>query len=144
VSIALLDANVLIALLDPEHQHHNAAHTWLSANTAFGFAVCPLVENTCLRIMCQPSYPKCQSFNTVRTALQSLRALDACHFWADSVSLVDSACLAAGAMLAPATVTDTYLLALAVSHGGRLATFDRRIAWQNVVGATLASLWVLQ
>ena len=60
------------------------------------------------------------------------------------MSLTDVLRLAVNAILAPATVTDTYLFALAVSHEGRLVTFDRRIAWQNVVGATVASFWVLQ
>jgi uncharacterized protein len=143
MSVALLDANVLIALLDPEHQHHDAAHVWLSTNIAVGFAVCPLVENACLRIMCQPSYPKRLPFDMVRARLQSLRTNEACNFWADSVSLVDKTYLAAGTVLALATVTDTYLLALAVKHNGRLATFDQRIAWQTVAGATSRSLWVL-
>ncbi len=144
MSVALLDANVLIALIDPEHQHHDAAHGWLTANTASGFAVCPLVENACLRIMCQPSYPKRFPFDMVRARLRSLRKHNACHFWTDAVSLTEPACLAAGVMLAPAAVTDTYLLALAVENEGRLVTFDRRIAWQNVVGANADSLWVLR
>lgn len=143
MSVALLDANVLIALIDPEHQHHDAAHEWLAANIATGFALCPLVENACLRIMCQPSYPKRLPFDMVRTRVQSLRAHEACRFWADSVSLTEPACLVAGVLLAPAAVTDTYLLALAVNHSGRMVTFDRRIAWQNVTGANADSLWVL-
>ena len=144
MSVALLDANVLIALIDPEHQHHDAAHTWLGLNAFAGFAVCPLVENACLRVMCQPSYPKTLPFEMVRTGLRSLRSHEACHFWADSVSLTEPTCLTEGTSLAPATVTDTYLLALAVAHDGQLLTFDRRIAWQNVVGATAASVWVLR
>lgn len=152
MSVALLDANVLIALIDPEHQHHDAAHGWLSqlavsgvgqhANS--GFAVCPLVENACLRIMCQPSYPKSLPFDLVRSRLHSLRLHGACHFWPDSISLTAPTCLVPGAMLAPAAVTETYLLALAVENAGRLVTFDRRIAWQNVIGASAESLWVLR
>ena len=53
-------------------------------------------------------------------------------------------CLVNGAMLAHAGITDTYLLALAVNQSGRLVTFDRRIAWQNVVGASSDSLWLLR
>ncbi len=144
MSVALLDANVLIVLIDPEHQHHDAAHRWLGLSAVAGFAVCPLVENACLRVMCQPSYPKTLPFDMVRTRLRSLRSHQACHFWADSVSLTEPTCLAAGVVLAPATVTDTYLLALAVAHDGRLLTFDRRIAWQTVVGAAASSVWVLR
>jgi predicted nucleic acid-binding protein len=32
-------------------------------------------------------------------------------------------------------ITDVYLLAMAVRHGGRLATFDRTIPLQAVIGA---------
>lgn len=144
MSLALLDANVLIALLDPEHQHHDAAHGWLSQSDGSGFAVCPLVENACLRIMCQPSYPKALPFDMVRARLRSLRAHAGCHFWGDSLSLTDASCLVDAAILAPAAVTDTYLLALAVKQGGQLVTFDRRIAWQNVSGAKVTSILVLQ
>jgi predicted nucleic acid-binding protein len=40
-------------------------------------------------------------------------------------------------------LTDVYLLALAVSRGGALVTFDRSIAIDAVRGATAASLIVL-
>jgi predicted nucleic acid-binding protein len=40
-------------------------------------------------------------------------------------------------------LTDVYLLALAVSHGGVLVTFDRSIAVEAVRRATAASLVVL-
>ena len=65
-------------------------------------------------------------------------------FWADAMSLTEPTCLVAGVMLASAVVTDTYLLALAVENEGWLVTFDRRIAWQNVVAATADSLRVLR
>jgi hypothetical protein len=40
-------------------------------------------------------------------------------------------------------VTDLYLLALAVHHGGRLVTFDRSIALSSVRGARPDHLMVL-
>ena len=40
-------------------------------------------------------------------------------------------------------VTDLYLLALAVRHGGRLVTFDRAVALSSVRGATAEHLLVL-
>ncbi len=38
---ALLDVNVLIALLDEKHTHHAAASDWLSARIESGWASCP-------------------------------------------------------------------------------------------------------
>lgn len=40
-------------------------------------------------------------------------------------------------------VADTYLLALAAAHGGRLVTFDRTVPVTAVHGATDARLAVL-
>ena len=54
---ALLDVNVLIALLDADHLHHEAARRWLRDNIREGWATCPLTENGCVRIMAQPAYP---------------------------------------------------------------------------------------
>jgi predicted nucleic acid-binding protein len=56
---ALLDVNVLIALLDSDHVHHARARAWLKENIRHGWASCPLTQNGCIRIMSQPGYPKC-------------------------------------------------------------------------------------
>jgi uncharacterized protein len=47
---ALLDANVLIALVVAEHVHHDAAAEWLSASDA-GFATCPITQGSLVRFL---------------------------------------------------------------------------------------------
>ena len=47
---ALLDVNVLIALLDADHVHHARARTWLHDHSADGWASCPITQNGCARI----------------------------------------------------------------------------------------------
>ena len=54
---ALLDVNVLIALLDPNHERHEIARRWLEENIQHGWASCAITQNGCLRIMSQPAYP---------------------------------------------------------------------------------------
>ena len=54
---ALLDVNMLIALLDEEHEKHAAATHWFNNNAITGWASCPITENGCLRIMSQGGYP---------------------------------------------------------------------------------------
>ncbi len=54
MSVALLDVNVLIALLDRRHVHHEAAHGWFATAQADGWATCPLTQNAVLRILGQP------------------------------------------------------------------------------------------
>ena len=54
---ALLDVNVLIALLDADHLHHARAAAWLADNIKAGWASCAITQNGCVRIMSQPGYP---------------------------------------------------------------------------------------
>ena len=53
----LLDINVLIALIDPDHVDHQTAHRWFETNGSDGWATCPIVENGTIRILGSPSYP---------------------------------------------------------------------------------------
>ena len=41
----LLDVNVLIALVDPAHVQHDAAHDWFGQLGYLAWATCPLTEN---------------------------------------------------------------------------------------------------
>ena len=65
------------------------------------------------------------------------------EFWADDVSVLDDQRVDPTRIHGPRQLTDAYLLALAVHHGGVLVTFDRSIAVNAVRGATAASLVVL-
>ena len=49
------------------------------------------------------------------------------ELWPEDFSLANARFVDASRILASPQVTDTYLLALAVRHGGKLATFDRRL-----------------
>jgi toxin-antitoxin system PIN domain toxin len=134
--VALLDVNVLVALFDPEHVHHDAAHGWFAAQRPDGWATCPLTENALLRIVSNPVYPGRST--TVADALERLtqfRASGNHSFWQDSVSLCEPARVDPVHIAGHAQVTDVYLLSLAVEHGGSLATFDRRIALASIRAA---------
>ncbi len=49
---ALLDVNVLVALADPRHVHHEAARQWFEGEDAF--ATTPLTEVAFVRLMSHP------------------------------------------------------------------------------------------
>ncbi len=67
--VALLDVNVLMALFDAEHIHHEAAHDWFSDARAHGWATCPLTENGFVRLMCNPGVsPHWEQAQTARGA----------------------------------------------------------------------------
>jgi toxin-antitoxin system PIN domain toxin len=141
--IGLLDINVLIALIDPEHEFHEQAHAWFQWSGRHGWATCPITENGCLRIMSEPSYPfPGLTVERVRGILGELVRVPGHEFWPDSLSVLD----AAGFSLAgttPKQLTDLYLLGLAVRNSGRLVTLDGRIPWQSVAGCAPENLEVL-
>ena len=66
--------------------------------------------------------------------LKRLTALTGHVFWGDAISLRDASGLDASKILAPAQVTDVYLLALATANAGILATLDRRLPTIAVSG----------
>ena len=55
-------------------------------------------------------------------------------FRSDKVSLAEGEFVDASRLSSPSQVTDTYLLALAAAHGGRLASMDKRLVVDAVVG----------
>ncbi len=130
----LLDVNVLLALGDPRHVHHDAAHAWFGSGASAAWATCPITENAFVRIASHPTYPnRPGEAVAVLAQLRAMCALEGHRFWPDDASLRDV--IPSAAALTHGHVTDAYLLALAVAHGGRLATFDRRIATALVAGA---------
>ena len=133
---ALLDINVLIALLDADHSLHDAATEWFADHAAAGWASCPLTQNGCLRIMSNPSYPNAPALQMLVGRLREATADPVHEFWPDDISVLDQRVFDATRIHGPRQITDLYLLALAVRHGGRFATFDASIAHQAVRGAT--------
>jgi toxin-antitoxin system PIN domain toxin len=141
--VALLDVNLLIALFDPDHVHHDLAHDWFDANRRDGWATSPLTENAFLRILSNPAY----GLPLTRVASLARSLATFCksghhHFWPDEVSLRDAK-LFDLALTGHRYLTDVYLLGLAKKMGGRLATFDRTIPAKAVIGAGRETLAVI-
>jgi uncharacterized protein len=132
--IALLDVNVLIALVDPNHRHHQPAQAFFKSAMPTGWATCPLTENGFLRIMGSRSYPMGPgSPEAARRLLGSYVGGRGHQFWADDISLFNLRTIKT--LPEPGSLTDLYLLALAHKHGGRLVTFDQKIDVMMVKGA---------
>jgi len=129
----LLDVNVLIALIDHDHTAHDAAHGWFERVGRSSWATCPLTENGVLRIVGHPRYPNSPGAPAiVADILKVLRTMEGHVFWPDDISLVGNEGVDYGNILTSGQVTDTYLLALAKSKGGLLATLDRRLSTEAV------------
>jgi hypothetical protein len=144
MSVALLDVNVLIALLDPAHPAHEDAHSWFSANKRRGWATCPLTLNGCVRVMSNPAYPTVDATPAeVVDHLGKFCEAREHHFWEDSAAITNADVFAPQWLAGHAKITDAYLLALAVGRGGQLATFDRSIPVRAVRGAGPAHIALL-
>jgi toxin-antitoxin system PIN domain toxin len=129
----LLDVNVLIALIDPEHVDHERVHEWFSRVGKQAFATCPITENGLLRIVGHPKYPNSPGPpSTVAATLIAVRGLSGHMFWPDSISVVESPLLNPNRLSSHGRVTDSYLLALAMANQGKLATMDHKLATEVV------------
>ena len=143
-TVALLDVNVLVALFDPDHIHHDLAHDWFADHRADGWATCPTTENGFVRVLTNPAYlspaPRARD---VLERLQMFRQSGFHHFWPDGVSLCDPRTFNAAMIRGHRQVTDIYLLGVATKAGGRLATFDRSIPFSAVKSATQDTVMVI-
>lgn len=121
----LLDINVLIALCDPQHVHHSAAHEWFGRKGKKSWATCPITENGFVRILCNPSYPN--RLEDAGAALHLLRMLCSSPghtFLEDTFSI---RLWTHAESLSHKNITDLYLLDLAKKSKANLVTLDRQI-----------------
>ncbi len=123
---ALLDTNVLVALVWPNHQFHAAAHRWFGAEARHGWATCGLTQLAFVRLSSNPAFTP----NPVRPAaaaalLSELVTHKKHRFWSSPEATTPEMFLQA---LGHQQVNDAYLVALAESQKGRLVTFDSRTA----------------
>jgi toxin-antitoxin system PIN domain toxin len=117
---ALLDANVLIALIVTEHVHHDAAAEWLSESDT-RFATCPITQGSLVRFLVRTG----QSAATARDVVRAVESANRHEFWPDSVSF---ARVEIGGVVGHRQVTDAYLAQLARTRKGQLATLDSGLA----------------
>ncbi len=117
---ALLDANVLIALVVTEHVHHDAAAEWLSVFDA-EFATCPITQGSLMRFLLRAG----QSAVAARDVVNGIEKANRHEFWPDSISFAD---IEVGGVIGHRQVTDAYLAQLARSRKGQLATLDSGLA----------------
>jgi uncharacterized protein len=133
----LLDVNVLLALSDPMHVNHEAAHRWFADKGQSAWATCPITENRFVRIASHPNYPnRPGDVSVVLAILRQFCAAKGHYFWVADLSIREF--LQPSALITYSQITDVFLLSLAVHRGGKLATFDQRIATVAVQGGSEA------
>jgi len=142
--VTLLDVNVLVALFDADHVHHDLAHDWFADEGVKAWATSPFTENGFVRVLTNPAYGGVELLPAaVLALLRRFCAGKGHHFWPDAISLRDSKRFDLSFVRGHRQLTDVYLLGLAHHMGGRLATFDRTIALKAVVGSRAGLLRVI-
>jgi predicted nucleic acid-binding protein len=119
-AVYLLDANVLIALVVTDHEHHARAAAWMSPGRRF--AVCPVTQGALVRFLLRQG----ETGGRAHAVLQGIAGLEGCQFWADDLSYAD---IELSEVRGHRQVTDSYLVALVRSRdGGLLATLDEALS----------------
>jgi uncharacterized protein len=139
---ALLDVNVLVALFDGGHVHHDAAHDWFADNRSHGWATCAITENGFVRVLANPKSGVSERAPAILQSLRTFCASGHHQFWPDTLSLRDG-CFNLSVGLGHQQLTDIYLLGLAAQMGAVLATFDRSIPVGAVRTASAGTLAVI-
>ena len=126
----LLDTNVLIALTEAGHIHHQNAQNWLNSSGEHEWGICPLTEMGFLRITTNSkSYPNPRTFGLAIAILEMVKAFPGFCYWEIKDSWVALTAPFASRISGHQQVTDAYLLGLAIKEDGMLVTFDRGVAY---------------
>jgi uncharacterized protein len=125
--VGLLDVNVLVALLVPEHQHHNLAMEWFTEEAVRqGWATCAVTELGVIRVCAQLPGGPWPPETTADRLLLLTSARGEYEFWPDAIPPATMAEVRTA--ITAKQITDRYLLGLARRHAGRVITFDRALA----------------
>ena len=139
----LLDVNVLVALFNPDHIHHDTAHDWFAEHHTRGWATCPLTEQGVVRILANPSTGansrglrrlSSGSRSSARAGIITSGRIQ-CHCGtASSLTFVHRG---------PSSTHGCLPVGLAKKMKGRLATFDQTIPLEAVIGASKSTVAVI-
>jgi hypothetical protein len=132
---ALLDANVLLALAWPNHQHHAAAHRWFHGEAKHGWATCAVTQLAFIRLSSNPAYTA-EAANPSQAAalLRQYCEHPKHHFWQSPAAAEPRLYQRA---LGHRQVNDAWMVELARQRDGRLVTFDARIQVHDAAGDTV-------
>jgi toxin-antitoxin system PIN domain toxin len=122
---ALLDLNVLTALLWPAHEHYESAHRWFGARASARWATCTLTQLGFVRIVSNPSFSRDALSPAAAMSLLGENVTHPAHeFWDANIPIPAALRRLETRLQGYRQLTDAYLLALASHHKGILATFD--------------------
>lgn len=121
----LLDANALIALCWPPHEHHERMRDWFGRHAAEGWATCALTQAAFVRLLCQPVIAgRAMAMADVAELLLRNAAHPKHRYLESAPDLATVLAVCTGGLMGHRQVTDAWLLTAAVQNGMKLLSFD--------------------
>lgn len=126
----MLDLNVLIALIDDEHEHYQSAQQWFASRGDGEWGTCPLTEAGLIRYVMNPAthFPA-TGFRAAIEALRRLAERPGHCFWPIPDGWAVLTERFTGRIFGHQQVTEACLLGLAIKGNGVLVTFDKGIRY---------------
>lgn len=123
--VCLLDANALIALSWPTHEHHGSVQRWFSSHAQRGWGSCAMTQAAFVRITSQPAFGgQSKSIVEVAGVLRHILAHPAHRLVPMDFAFDDTLRVCTGSIVGHRQVTDAWLLTAAIRAGMKLLTFD--------------------
>lgn len=120
-----MDVNVLVALAWPSHLHHRRVQGWFTKAKDAGFRTCPMTQTGFVRLSSNPSFTRnAVAPRAALTLLDQVTSMAEHEFWPDDLP-VSEAIGREQVIVGHRQIMDAYLVALARSRGGVVATLDR-------------------
>ncbi len=124
----LLDANALIALGWPTHEHHPRMIHWFNQNARAGWATTPFAQSAFVRIISQPAFSgRAIAVSEIAELLLRNTAHPKHRLVAIDFSFADVWAACTGGILGHRQITDAFLLTAAIRNKMKLLTFDSGI-----------------
>lgn len=127
----LLDANALIALCWPVHEHHGRMLAWFKTHAGRGWASCAVTQSAFVRVVLQPAFSGPVAAKITVNDAAELLLRNTSHTQHRFVNLdfgfADVLAACTGGLYGHRQITDAYLLTAAIKSGMRLLTFDAGI-----------------
>lgn len=125
----LLDANALIALGWPPHEHHERMLKWFKRRAGEGWATTAFTQAAFVRVMLQPSFsPRPLAVTDVAGLLLRNTAHPNHRLLTMSFGFEEVLGCCTGGLVGHRQITDAYLLTTAIVHSVKLVTFDAGVA----------------
>jgi hypothetical protein len=118
----LLDVNVLVSLVFPDHGTHARAFNWFRKEPDRLWATCPLTQSGFLRVAVHHLGGSRKDLQSAIAALLQFSQDPNHEFWPIAVDLRESLTTR---LIGPNQITDLQLLMLAHHHRGQLVTLDK-------------------